>query len=298
MTISTFAGSDPGVTRGVVRWAVRETMGILMAGAILFLCAGRWDWIWGWATVAALAFWVGATALAVIPKHPAVPAERRDPRKGAKVWDTALMSVVGAIVLAVYLVSGLDARYDWTAGFSTPAQVAGAILAFLGCSLFVWAIASNAFFSQNDNLLPPIKTEVRGGKLVINFEPHKVTTHLTDLAFRLTVKDLNSIDLNGAVALQGSGIDTSKLNVSVSGAATVNLAGQAEQLAVTMDGAGAYNSENLQSKRATVANNGAGLAVVRVSDELDATVDGIGVKYIGNPRVSRGVHGLGVISRY
>jgi len=34
-------------TRGVVRWCIRETMGIVMAGVILFLGAGRWDWLWG-----------------------------------------------------------------------------------------------------------------------------------------------------------------------------------------------------------------------------------------------------------
>ena len=134
-------------TRGVVRWCIRETMGIVMAGVILFLGAGRWDWLWGWATVIVLALWVGATALAVIPKNPALLAERTHPRKGSKAWDTAIMSIVGIIILAFCVVGGLDVRYGWTTGFPMVAQIAGVILAVLGYALVVWATASNAFFS-------------------------------------------------------------------------------------------------------------------------------------------------------
>jgi hypothetical protein len=120
--------TSPQTTRGVVRWCIRETMGIVMAALILFLCAGRWDWIWGWTAVIALAFWVGATALPVIPTNPALLAEGLGRRKGAKAWDTAIMSIVGLIVLAVYVVGGLDVRYGWTAGFPTVVQIVGVIL--------------------------------------------------------------------------------------------------------------------------------------------------------------------------
>ncbi len=134
-------------TRGVVRWCIRETMGVVMAGVILFLCADRWDWLWGWATVITLGLWVGATALTVIPANPALLAERASRPKGTKAWDTAIMSIVGLIILAVYVVGGLDVRYGWTTSFPTWAQIVGVILAVLGYALVVWATASNAFFS-------------------------------------------------------------------------------------------------------------------------------------------------------
>jgi protein-S-isoprenylcysteine O-methyltransferase Ste14 len=147
MTTDTIGTDSLTTTRGVVRWLIRETMGIVMAGAILFLCAGRWDWPWGWATVVTLALWVGATALAVIPTNPALLAERTRPR-GGKTWDTAIMSLVGLIILAVYVVGGLDVRFGWTIGFPIVAQIAGVIVTVLGYALVVWATASNAFFSQ------------------------------------------------------------------------------------------------------------------------------------------------------
>jgi protein-S-isoprenylcysteine O-methyltransferase Ste14 len=57
------------------------------------------------------------------------------------------MSIVGLIILAVYVMGGLDVRYGWTIGFPMAAQIAGVILAVLGYALVVWATASNAFFS-------------------------------------------------------------------------------------------------------------------------------------------------------
>jgi len=160
-----------GTRRGVVRWLIRETMGVVMSAVILFLCAGRWDWVWGWAAVIVLAFGVGATALAVIPKNPALLAERTGPRKGAKAWDTAIMSAVGLITLAVYVLAGLDVRQGWTTGFSTAAQIAGVILTALGYGLVVWATASNPFFS----LIVRIQKE--RGQTVATGGPYQFVRH-------------------------------------------------------------------------------------------------------------------------
>ncbi len=152
--------------------------------------------------------------------------------------------------------------------------------------------------TADDNVLPYIETQVRDGKLTIAFKPNVTVRHMKDLAFRLTVKNLNSIELDGAVALEGKNIAASRMAVTTSGAAAVKLEGKVDELAVTLSGTGAYNSQNLECKRATVTNNGAGAAIVRVSDELEATINGMGIiEYVGNPQVTRGIHGLGVVSR-
>ena len=77
-------GMPPQVKRGVMRWAVRETMGVVMLALLLFLAAGTADWIAGWAIVIVMAGWVIATALVVIPRYPELLAERVGPKKGAK----------------------------------------------------------------------------------------------------------------------------------------------------------------------------------------------------------------------
>ena len=44
--------------------------------------------------------------------------------------------------------------------------------------------------------------------------------------------------------------------VTTSGEAAIQLEGKVNQLAVTLSGTGAYNSQNLECKRATVTNTG------------------------------------------
>ncbi len=142
-----------------------------MAGVILFLCAGRWDWGWGWVAVGTLAFWVSATALAVIPRHPQVLAERLGPRRDAKAWDTAIMSLVGLIVLAVYAVAGLDVRYGWTISFPNTAQILGVIVALVGYTVVVWATAANAYFSLT------VRIQKERGHTVVTGGPYRFVRH-------------------------------------------------------------------------------------------------------------------------
>jgi protein-S-isoprenylcysteine O-methyltransferase Ste14 len=123
-------------------------MGVLMGAVILFLSAGRWDWVMGWACVILTALWVGATALVVIPRNPELLAERLGPRKGAKTWDAMIMSIVGLALVACYIVAGLDVRNEWTTGISPLLQVAALIIVVLGYAVTVWATAANAFFSS------------------------------------------------------------------------------------------------------------------------------------------------------
>jgi protein-S-isoprenylcysteine O-methyltransferase Ste14 len=148
-------------TRQVARWLVREFMGIVMMAAILFLAAGRLDWMMGWALVIITALWVAATALVVIPRNPELLAERVRPKKGTKTWDTIILSIYGLITIARYIAAGLDVRFGWTTGISVPVQVVALIIAVAGYGLVVWATGTNAYFSQTAR----IQSE-RGHKVV------------------------------------------------------------------------------------------------------------------------------------
>lgn len=135
-------------TKLIVRYAVRETMGIVVMGVALFWPAGRVDWWPAWACLAVMLAWTVATAVVILRSNPDLLAERLGPRKGAKAWDTAIMSMLGLAQLARYVLAGLDQRYGWTGGFPLAAQLAALIFCLLGYTLVVRATASNAFFSQ------------------------------------------------------------------------------------------------------------------------------------------------------
>ncbi len=157
--------------RIILRWSIRETMGVVMVALFLFLSAGRWDWIMGWALLAITALWVIATGLVVIPRYPELLAERLGPRKGAKTWDTAVMGLVGLGTIARCIVAGLDMRYDWTTGMPLALQMIGFVITVLSYALVVWATGSNAFFSLT------VRIQKERGHAVATGGPYRFVRH-------------------------------------------------------------------------------------------------------------------------
>ena len=150
--------------------------------------------------------------------------------------------------------------------------------------------------TTDDNLLQYIDTQVREGKLVIEFKPKILPLRVSDLSFNLTVKDLNSLQVTGAASIDAQNLQSDQMTVNLDGVGATNLAGKVDQLTVSLTGAGTFNSQNMQAKRATVTNLGTNAAVVRVSDSLMATVNGIGaIEYIGSPKVTKFIVGPGAV---
>jgi protein-S-isoprenylcysteine O-methyltransferase Ste14 len=138
----------PETRRGVVRWLIRETMGVVLVGVVLFISAGRLDWPMGWALVGIYALWVAANALILIPRCPELLVERASRRTDVASWDTKLMAVIGLLTLVKYVVAGLDLRFGWPPPLPVWLQGAALIVSALGYALGTWAMASNAFHSM------------------------------------------------------------------------------------------------------------------------------------------------------
>jgi protein-S-isoprenylcysteine O-methyltransferase Ste14 len=158
-------------TRLIVRYAIREIMGLAGMGVVLFWFAGRIDWWPAWAALAVMAGWLISTAIIVTRLNPDLLAERLGPRKGAKPWDTAIMSTLGLLQLARYILAGLDQRNGWTGGFPLAVQLAAWAACALGYALFVWATASNAFFAQI------VRIQSERGHAVATGGPYRYVRH-------------------------------------------------------------------------------------------------------------------------
>lgn len=134
--------------RLIARYGIREMMGLAVMGAALFWAAGTLTWWQAWATLGIMLVWILGTAWVVIFKFPALLIERLGPRKGAKLWDTVIMSLLGLLQLARYVIAGLDFRSHWTTGITLSAQLPALLFCALGYALVLWATYSNAYFSQ------------------------------------------------------------------------------------------------------------------------------------------------------
>jgi len=144
---------------------------MVITGVALFWSAGRLDWWPAWATLAMLAGWSLGMAVVILQHNPDLLAERLGPRKGAKSWDTTILSLLGLAQLARYIVAGLDQRFGWTGGFPFLVQAIGLAVCSLGYALVVWATASNAFFSQ------VVRIQAERGHAVVSGGPYRYVRH-------------------------------------------------------------------------------------------------------------------------
>lgn len=169
----------------------------------------------------------------------------------------------------------------------------------------------------DENLLPYIITEVRGGTLIIRLkEDINLVNMITDVNYTLSAKALDSIELGGlgninvsplqtdamTITLNGSGMITltqltaDRLDGNLNGLGSLNVSGKVTEQDVTLSGAGAYQAGDLESETARVNLSGLGNATVWVTGTLDAELSGAGsLEYYGNPQVTENDTGLGNI---
>jgi len=162
---------DVSGARLKARYALRECIGLMVMAVALFWPAGRLSWWQAWAALAVMAAWTAGMAAIVLHGHPDLLAERLGPRRGAKRWDTAILSLVGVLQLARYVLAGLDQRFGWTGALPLAAQLAALAACILGQALTVWATAANRFFSQVARLQP------ERGHAVVTGGPYQFLRH-------------------------------------------------------------------------------------------------------------------------
>ena len=69
-------------------------------------------------------------------------------QKGSKPWDKVIVSLGDAGWILTGIIAGLDTRFGWSPRLGTGFVVAGFVLIGVGYMVFLWAMASNRFFSS------------------------------------------------------------------------------------------------------------------------------------------------------
>lgn len=146
------AGPSPEVRRQVRKWIIQASLGLVAYGLILFLAAGTIRWFWGWVYMIVLALFMAGHPLLLRPELLA-ERQRGTRTKGVKGWDKWLTGLLGPILLAIWLVAGLDFRFGWTEAllgrpWSVAAYLLGLLLCGSGYALFLWAMTANDYFAE------------------------------------------------------------------------------------------------------------------------------------------------------
>jgi hypothetical protein len=172
----------------------------------------------------------------------------------------------------------------------------------------------------DDNIFPQLSTEVISGRLIVKnlqTEWKKIVNPSKPVKITIIGKDLNEITLSapvgdlkvndvqsetlrlvlsGGAQIKLNGIQVNLLDSVLSGAGDIQASGTAAEIRVLLSGLGNFNAADLKSDKANVELSGMGDAIVRVEQELTATITGAGsIKYFGNPRVNQKIDGAGSV---
>lgn len=157
---------------------------------------------------------------------------------------------------------------------------------------------------SDDNILPLISTEVKGGELTISSKGSFSTN--IGIHVKLTAVSLKEIDVSGAVKLNVSNATADELKLSANGASEINwnggakkiklnangasratLKGPVNELIADLNGASALHGYESEMANARVELNGASQAEVNVIGELSGKASGASnIRYVGTPRTS------------
>ncbi len=153
-----------------LRGYIRLILYILFVAAILFVSAGRLDWMMAWVF---LGVYIAIILISLIFIDPELIEERSHIGPGAKKWDLVLASLVVVFLFpATFIIAGLDAgRYHWSPPFPIWVQLF-ALLVFVMASAFQsWAMVVNKFFSTI------VRIQTDRGHYVVTGGPYKYVRH-------------------------------------------------------------------------------------------------------------------------
>jgi protein-S-isoprenylcysteine O-methyltransferase Ste14 len=156
-----------------------ETIKVLIKGlitnlifsAILFICAGRMDYIQGWVFLSVNVLATIMNSLS-IRKTGDLANERSNIGEGVKSWDKLILGLLTVIYLITIIIAGLDSgRFLWTINFSWIISISGVAILIIGQIIFLTARYQNNFFSS------VVRIQKERGHVVCDTGLYKIIRH-------------------------------------------------------------------------------------------------------------------------
>ncbi len=221
-------------------------------------------------------------------------------------WESSLYGLMAALV-ALLLVTGCILNMG-SSGVKGSGIVKTESRSVTGFSSIDFKSEGKVIVQQNgkesltiiaeDNLLPLLETRVANRILYLGTVNNVDINPTKPIEFMMEVKSLESFNMTGVGSIEAKGIQGKRLTIALTGVGNMTIEGRADSLDLRLDGIGSYHGDRFKTKRATVHSDGIGDAVLNASDQLDASVSGVGsVEYIGSPKVQKSGQGIGGIKQ-
>jgi protein-S-isoprenylcysteine O-methyltransferase Ste14 len=153
---------------------VRLTAVYALHGCLLMLCGNDLGWWQAWAySVLFVSAGIGIRLWAE-RRHPGLMAERAQllEAPGVKPWDRLLAPLMAlSLGLPLFVVAGLDHRFEWSPHFPVWLNILGLVVATVGYGFGGWAFVENRFFSA------VVRIQSERGHVVCDTGPYKIVRH-------------------------------------------------------------------------------------------------------------------------
>lgn len=148
-------------------------------GGILFIAAGRINWLAAWILIIAYFGYLLFVMIWGLVNAPELLGERSRVADNVKAWDKTINRIYAILVIALLIVAGLDGgRWNWSQ-MSVGFQVAGFLGLILAGGIIWWTMAENAYLSRWARI------QADRGQVVITSGPYRYIRHPMYAAIQL-----------------------------------------------------------------------------------------------------------------
>ena len=162
--------TEPPAQISTVRISLSVAATISIFTALVFMPAGRLNWVLGWIYLGLLSIDFGISWVCLQRWNPELIERRMRIGKGTKTWDIVWAVLYAPVAIAVYLVAGLDAR-DGVSSLPIAVWPIGLTIFVLGAAMLAWAMVVNPFFEKT------VRIQTEHGHRVIDTGPYVYVRH-------------------------------------------------------------------------------------------------------------------------
>jgi protein-S-isoprenylcysteine O-methyltransferase Ste14 len=155
----------------ILRLLVQLIALLAILAALLFVPAGRINWVEAWVFIIAYGAFLLLYAIWGLWKDPHQLQERSHSASNTKSWDKVILGVYTICLLMVFIVAGIDAgRYRWL--IVPPfVEVLGWLGQIIAGSVIFWAVVTNTYLSR------VARIQEDRGQVVVTAGPYNYVRH-------------------------------------------------------------------------------------------------------------------------
>lgn len=132
------------VKKNIIKRSIQVLISIILIAVLLFISAGKINWPFAWLYIA-VSLLVIIVNLFVFPAE--LIAERGSKKENVEKWDKILTKLIIIPFLILYIVAGLDIRFEWSPELNIWTHISGLLIYILGNTIVSWSMVSNPYFS-------------------------------------------------------------------------------------------------------------------------------------------------------